>query len=119
MEELGMRVPADAAALHRTCRADCFGEPCPETYVECKAVEMLTIFGDPERGALEHRVGLGGPIGGEDGCALRVDCIHRCGEKIDDPHVNSNHRPGIVGGRDSLRLFPSVNYLTHLTHFLK
>jgi hypothetical protein len=26
MEEFGMRVPADAAALHRTCREHCFGE---------------------------------------------------------------------------------------------
>jgi len=27
MEEFGMRIPADPAALHRTCREHCFGEP--------------------------------------------------------------------------------------------
>src|SRR5580704_16956552 len=83
MEETGMRVPADAAALHRPCRENGFGESCPETHVECAAVEMLAVFGHPEHGALEHCVSLGGPIRGEDACALRIDCIHHRGEKID------------------------------------
>ena len=90
-----MRVPADAAALHRSCRKHCFGEPRPKTYVECTAVEMLAVFGDPKCGAREYCVGLRGPIRGEDACTLYIDCIHYCGEKIDDPHVNSNCRPGM------------------------
>jgi class 3 adenylate cyclase len=53
--------------------ANNFSEPRPKTYVECAAVEMLAVFGDPKCGALQHRVGLGGPIGGEDARALRIN----------------------------------------------
>jgi hypothetical protein len=59
----------------RKCSEHRIGEPCPNTYVECAAVETLAVFGDPEGGALQHRVGLGRPIGGEDACALRITCI--------------------------------------------
>src|SRR6202043_2522944 len=71
------------------------GEPCPKTYVECAAVEMLAVFGDPERGALQHRVGLGRPIGGEDACALRINCLHHRNEKINDAYINSDRRRGM------------------------
>ena len=58
-----MGVPADAAGLHRWCCEHRCGEPCPKTYVEYTAVEMLAVFGGPERGALQYRVGLERPIG--------------------------------------------------------
>jgi hypothetical protein len=95
MEEPGMGVPADAATMHRPCREHRFGESCPKTYVECAAVEMLAVFGDPERGALQHRVGLERPIGGEDACALRINCIHHRNEKIYDGYINFDRRRGM------------------------
>jgi hypothetical protein len=56
---------------------------------------MLAVFGDPNRRALQQRVGFGGSIGGEDARALRINCIHHCCKKIDDAYVNSNRRRGM------------------------
>jgi hypothetical protein len=56
---------------------------------------MLAVFGHPKPRALQHRVGLGGPIGGKDARALRINCIHHCCKEIDDAYVNSNRRRGM------------------------
>src|SRR6266851_3461042 len=76
MEKTGMRVPADAAALHPPGRLHRLFEPRFEMDVERAAIEMLAVIGDAKGGARQHRVGLGRPIGGKDGRALRVHRIH-------------------------------------------
>src|SRR6266481_2933569 len=46
VEKTGMRVPADAAALHPPGRLHCVLEPRPKMDVESAAIEMLAVIGD-------------------------------------------------------------------------
>ena len=61
-----------------------------EANIERSPVDVLTIFGNPEVGTRQHRIGLTRAVGREYGCTRLPDGIHDTGQKIE--HADIDHR---------------------------
>ena len=46
----------------------------------------------------------GSTIGGEDACALRINCIHHRNEKINDAYINSDRRRGMEVAQEARQI---------------
>ncbi len=88
VDEVRMRIPADAAAAHRPGRLHRLRQLGVERDVERPAIHMLAVFGDAEHRARQHRVGFGGAIGGQDRRLGGADRIEDVGEKIEHADIH-------------------------------
>ena len=88
VNETRMRVPPDAAALHRPGGIHRHGDFRVEPQVERAAQDVLTVLGHSEGGACEHRVGLGRPIGRKDRRAGLADRVQNIGQKVDHTDIH-------------------------------
>jgi len=88
VNETRIRVPPDPAALHRPSGAHRRCDFRIDPQVERTAQDVLAVLRHPEGGAREHRIGLGGPIGGEDRRSGLADRIKNIGQKIDHTDIH-------------------------------
>src|SRR5271168_1463118 len=104
VDKAGMRVPPDAAALHRAGLCHRLGEIRVDAYVKRAAEDMLAMLGDTEHGAGEHRVGFGRAIRRQYrdfGLAYRIQNI---GQEIDDPDIDLRFFAGMVVAQKNTKL---------------
>ena len=77
-----VRIPADAAMLHRARCRHRFGELAAKMDVESAPEDMLAVLGDAESRARQHLIGLAGAVGGKDRRLTLAGGIHYRRKKI-------------------------------------
>jgi hypothetical protein len=96
VNKAGMRVPADATALHRPGFGHCIGKLRFEANVERAALDMLAALGNAKGRPSEHRIRLGGTIGRKDRCLGLTDRIEHIGQEVDHPDIDLGLLPGLM-----------------------
>ena len=90
MKKTRVWIPTNPATLPRAGGLHCRFVARIEANIERAPVDVLAVFGDPEVGTRQHRIGLTRAVGREYGCTRLPDGIHDTGEKIE--HADIDHR---------------------------
>jgi len=83
-----MRIPADTSALHRPGFGHRVGKSRVKAKVESAAQDVLAVLGNTKVGAGQHRIGLGGTVGGQDRRLGLADGVEHIGQEIDHPEIH-------------------------------
>src|SRR5205814_7310056 len=79
MKKTRVRIPPNPAALQSARSLHCPFVVGVEANIERASVDVLTVLGDAEMGARQHRIGLTRSVGREYGCTLLPDGVHDTG----------------------------------------
>src|SRR6266576_3851334 len=88
MKKTRVRIPPNPAALQSARSLHCPFVVGVDANIERASVDVLTVLGDAEMGARQHRIGLTRSVGREYGRARGSYRVHDAGEKVENADID-------------------------------